>query len=140
MKIGVAVRVLRMRKSLTQDALADAAHTSKSNISNLERDAQGYSPVLLSKLAEALGVQVSEIFATAERLLANDGMTNRLLVQESIPTYAHAVELKSRADASELASRSQMEPSKREMLDRWDQLTLRQQEALLVWLRAWSTQ
>ncbi len=68
MNIGAAIKKLRLAKKLTQEELADHAHTSKPNISNLERNAQGFSPVILTSLAKALGVKVSEIFQLAEEM------------------------------------------------------------------------
>jgi len=68
MNIGAAIKKLRLAKRWTQDELAERANTSKPNISNLERGAQGYSPVILTSLARAFGIRVSEIFQLAEEL------------------------------------------------------------------------
>lgn len=68
MNIGAAIKQLRLAKKLTQEELAERAHTSKPNISNLERNAQGFSPVILVSLGKALDVKVSELFQLAEEL------------------------------------------------------------------------
>lgn len=68
MDIGAAIRKLRLERNLTQEELAERANTSKPNISNLERNAQGFSPVILSSLGKAFGMKVSEIFRLAEEL------------------------------------------------------------------------
>ena len=68
MNIGAAIKQLRLAKKLTQEELAEHANTSKPNISNLERNAQGFSPVILTSLAKALGVKVSDIFRLAEEI------------------------------------------------------------------------
>ena len=48
--------------------MAEHAHTSKSNISNLENGNQGYSAAILGYLAQAFGCSVSQIFLLAEHL------------------------------------------------------------------------
>lgn len=68
MDIGAAIKKLRLERKLTQEELAERANTSKPNISNLERNAQGFSPVILTSLGKAFGVRVSEIFRLAEEL------------------------------------------------------------------------
>jgi len=68
MNISHAIRYLRKQKGWTQQQLADFAHTSKSNISNLENGNQGYSPALLQYLAQAFNCSVSQIFLLAEYL------------------------------------------------------------------------
>lgn len=68
MNIGAAIKQLRLAKKLTQEELAERANTSKPNISNLERNAQGFSPVILNSLAKALEIKVSEIFQLAEEI------------------------------------------------------------------------
>lgn len=68
MNIGAAIKKLRLERKLTQEELAERANTSKPNISNLERNAQGFSPVILSSLGKAFGVKVSDIFRLAEEM------------------------------------------------------------------------
>ncbi len=55
------LRELRERKFLSQQELADAAGTTKANISRLERGEQQARGSTIRKLAEALGVQPDEL-------------------------------------------------------------------------------
>ena len=68
MEIKNAVRYLRKQKGWTQSDLAERAHTTKGNISNLENGAQAGSMALLTHLAQAFGCRVSDMFALAEHL------------------------------------------------------------------------
>lgn len=72
MNIRHAIRYLRKKKGWTQQQLADFAHTSKSNISNLENGNQGYSPAILQYLSQAFGCSVSQIFLLAESFEKNN--------------------------------------------------------------------
>ncbi len=89
MNIGAAIKKLRLAKQLTQEELAERAHTSKPNISNLERNAQGFSPVILISLGKALEVKVSELFQLAEELDEsaegdeNEGQTTPITLGDS---------------------------------------------------------
>ena len=68
MDIRHAVRYLRKQKGWTQTELAERVYTTNGNISNLESGQQGYSPSLLTYLAQAFGCSVSNIFLLAEHL------------------------------------------------------------------------
>lgn len=72
MKIGAAIRALRKERGWTLDELAERANTSKSNLSNVEGDRQGYSPVLLASLADAFRIRVSQLFSVAEKMAGLD--------------------------------------------------------------------
>lgn len=48
---------------MTINELATQVDSDVGNISRLERDLQGFSPQLLSKIADALGVPVAELFS-----------------------------------------------------------------------------
>lgn len=114
MKIGAAIRALRKERGWTLDELAERAHTSKSNLSNLEGDRQGYSPVLLASLAEAFGYRVSELFAIAERMsgeFPEDGAV-------ACPT-----------------PQVTQSPETEELLRLWQQFSTTEREALLILLR-----
>lgn len=65
--LGAALRRLRQLRGLT---LADMAYTvglDPANLSRLERGKQGYSPIVLEKVAHFLGMRLSELFREAER-------------------------------------------------------------------------
>jgi transcriptional regulator with XRE-family HTH domain len=105
MDIRHAVRYLRKQKGWTQAELAEHAHTTNGNISNLENGQQGYSPSLLTYLAQAFGCSVSQIFLLAERLdLGSEPMSIELLlvqlpldVQQSVRNLLeHFVKLNSK--------------------------------------------
>lgn len=65
--LGATLRRLRQLRDLT---LADMAYTvglDPANLSRLERGKQGYSPIVLEKIAHFLGMRLSELFREAER-------------------------------------------------------------------------
>lgn len=65
--LGEVVRQLRESLGLSQDALAQQIHASQANISRIEINrAKHYSSGLLQRLADALGVQLYELFALAQ--------------------------------------------------------------------------
>lgn len=115
MNIGAAIKKLRLEKRLTQEELAERANTSKPNISNLERNAQGFSPVILTSLAKALGVKVSVLFQLAEQIGEEDE--------------------KSRTDA---ALSAESVENLDEFIACYEKLTPRKRRALLGFLRAWT--
>lgn len=105
---------MRKERGWTLDDLAERAHTSKSNLSNLEGDRQGYSPVLLASLAEAFGYRVSELFAIAERM-SGDYPDEGKVACPPPPAYRS--------------------PETEELLQRWQQFSATEREALLILLR-----
>ena len=113
MDIGAAIKKLRQERKLTLEELAEQAHTSKPNLSNLERNAQGFSPVILSSLAKALGVKVSEIFQLAENM-----------EDPSATEYTEGEEA--------------IGPSADELLAYFQGLSASRRKALLQFLKTWS--
>jgi len=59
---GKELRRLRHTKNLSQEALADLADLSTSQIGRIERGKINPSICTLKKIAEALGVKMSEMF------------------------------------------------------------------------------
>ena len=59
---GANIRRFRKSRGWTILQLANAVDSDVGNISRLERDVQGYSKEMLKKIAEALGVKVSDLF------------------------------------------------------------------------------
>ena len=114
MKIGAAIRAMRKERGWTLDDLAERAHTSKSNLSNLEGDRQGYSPVLLTSLAEAFGYRVSELFAIAEEKSGEYSEPGQVACPPP-PLYGS--------------------PETEELLQLWQQFSATEREALLILLR-----
>lgn len=66
MKIGQVIREIREAHKATLEEIALAADTNASNLSRIERGAQGYSPETLERIATALGVTVSELHRRTE--------------------------------------------------------------------------
>ena len=66
MKIGAAIRQIRLEKGLTLEAVALEAGTYAGNLSKIERSRQMPSLELLDKLSQALAVPLSKLCAVAE--------------------------------------------------------------------------
>ncbi len=66
---GLAVRLARTRKNWSQEGLAKAAGLERTSISDIERGIRSPGLDVQVRLAEALGVQVSDLWAEAEREL-----------------------------------------------------------------------
>lgn len=64
--LGQAIRALRKSQKLTLLDLANAAGSDPGNISRLERGLQGYSDEMINRVANALGVQLSELYSMIE--------------------------------------------------------------------------
>lgn len=58
---GKRIRVLRYERGLTQQELADAAEVNQGQVSRIEDGLRGATPPVLKRLADALGVTVSDI-------------------------------------------------------------------------------
>lgn len=65
--IGGAVRRIRERKKMTLDQVAAHMGTNKSTLSKVENGKQGWNGPILYGIADALGIQVVDIFTEAER-------------------------------------------------------------------------
>jgi transcriptional regulator with XRE-family HTH domain len=66
MTTGALLKKRRLERGLTLEAVALEAGTDPGNLSRIERDAQQPSATLLRKLAQALGVTVTALYAEAE--------------------------------------------------------------------------
>jgi len=65
---GRRIRVLRKRKGMTQEQLAEAADISVDFLSLMERGVNAPSFATLERLADALGVPAKELFEFSENL------------------------------------------------------------------------
>lgn len=71
MSIGHVIRALRLERGLTQEELALEAEVATSNVSRVERGERQPTSALLGRLADALGMTISQIYALAEELTEN---------------------------------------------------------------------
>lgn len=65
MKLGAALKAIRKDRGLNLDDLADKAGTTTANLSRIE-SGQWPRPELLEALANALGINIYQLFARAE--------------------------------------------------------------------------
>lgn len=66
MKPGERIRQLRKAKGLTLNELAQLTESDVGNLSRLERGRQGFSEIMLQKIATALSVKVATLFSAEE--------------------------------------------------------------------------
>ena len=64
---GKALRKLRTAKGISQEKLADLAEIHRTYIGDVERGTRNISLVNMTRIAAALGVQLSRIFQETER-------------------------------------------------------------------------
>jgi transcriptional regulator with XRE-family HTH domain len=69
--LGKNIKMLRARRGLSQSDLAEKADISINFLSNIERGIKFPQPNMLSKIANAFGVEVNELFL--ENLAADEG-------------------------------------------------------------------
>lgn len=107
MKIGAAIRKIRLERGLTLEQVAIDADTYAGNLSKIERGQHPPSLETLHKIAQVLGVRMSELYAVAEGLsgveeplpegqsaYANEVISMRRHFQELTPANRHlAVEM-----------------------------------------------
>ncbi len=66
-RFGFAVKARREALGLTQEDLADRARIHRTYLSDVERGTRNLSLVNIERLADALQMKLSELFATVER-------------------------------------------------------------------------
>lgn len=66
--LGQAVKQLREKKGLTQEAVAHAANVHPTWVSRLEGGTLNPSWGMIARVADALGIKLSELARAAERL------------------------------------------------------------------------
>jgi transcriptional regulator with XRE-family HTH domain len=66
-RLGRRVRALRRERGLTLDGLARRSGVSRAMISKLERGEKNPTPVVAAKVAEGLGVSLSQVVGVEER-------------------------------------------------------------------------
>lgn len=81
MKTGEKIREIRKHKGITLNALAALIDSDVGNLSRLERGLQGFSEVMLHKLATALDVPVAAFFDAPDGTPISDGIPHHLTVR-----------------------------------------------------------
>lgn len=95
MTIGSTIRTLRKERGLTLNQLAAEIGSDVGNLSRLERDQQGYSDQVISRIAKALDVPVAALFAKDKEqraLLMNPEQTRGLSVETYTPVQVVEME------------------------------------------------
>src|SRR5574343_927993 len=116
MHIGQVIREIREARKATLEEIAFAANTNVSNLSRIERGRQGYSPEVLERIAQALGVTVAELYVQAEAANAAGG---RFALND----------LNQRAASSLTAKYVALSPENQSLTDEFVALLLRRQRA-----------
>ena len=93
MRLGEVVQQLRKEKGLSQTELAQKIGKSMRLITYFERGVAGVSLDTLYKIAEALGVSVSELFIRAEEKFQDPEVTILMNRIEDLPEEDRAVVL-----------------------------------------------
>jgi transcriptional regulator with XRE-family HTH domain len=81
-EVGASLQRLRLARGLTLEDLSRIAGVSKSMLSQIEREKANPTIAITWRLANALGVQIGELLATAER----ETETVRVIEAHEIPT------------------------------------------------------
>jgi len=81
-EVGAALQRLRLARGLTLEDLSRIAGVSKSMLSQIEREKANPTIAITWRLANALGVQIGELLATAAR----ETETIRVIESHEIPT------------------------------------------------------
>ena len=96
--IGANIRRARVRRKLTQDDLAQTVHTTRQTISNYETGRSRPDVETLQRLADALGVELTELLAATPPADARRAALRRLcitgavtLVLTGLWVYLHAI-------------------------------------------------
>jgi transcriptional regulator with XRE-family HTH domain len=70
MALGQAVRDIRGRRGVSQEQLADLSHMHRTYLGGIERGERNPSYTNIRRIADALGVTVSELIRHAEEVEA----------------------------------------------------------------------
>lgn len=66
LKLGQAIRSVRLERGLSQEALADAAGIDRSHMGKIERGERNVSVLNVARVAEALGTSLASLMAAAQ--------------------------------------------------------------------------
>ncbi|MBI3525081.1 MAG: helix-turn-helix transcriptional regulator [Betaproteobacteria bacterium] len=70
MKIGDAIRTVRLEQGATLEKIALAAGTDAANLSRIERGKQGFTPEMIARISTALKLPVSALYSRVEQATA----------------------------------------------------------------------
>lgn len=65
MRLGDAIRTLRLDRRMSQEALADAAEVNRTHMGEVERGKRNVSFLSMIRIAAALGASLSDILVRA---------------------------------------------------------------------------
>ena len=82
--IGISIRRARTRRHLTQDALAQTVHTTRQTISNYETGRSRPDVETLRRLADALGVELTELLDGESSADARRAALRRLCIAGAV--------------------------------------------------------
>lgn len=117
--IGANIRRARVRRKLTQDDLAQTVHTTRQTISNYETGRSRPDVETLQRLADALGVELTELLDGALSADARRAALRRVCIMGTVAlilaglwAYLHAICLRQyqRGDMAPLAAMLVAEP------------------------------
>ena len=66
LKLGTAIRVARLGRKLSQEALADAAGIDRSHMGKIERGERNVSVLNVARVAAALNLSLASLMASAK--------------------------------------------------------------------------
>lgn len=72
MSVGKNIRYFRNRKGISQEVLGEKVGLSKSQISQIETGAKSTSVERLSKIADVLGINVSDLYDEEDKIKDED--------------------------------------------------------------------
>ena len=78
-RFGSSVRVWRGRLGISQEELAGRAGLHRTYVCDIERGARNVSLKSIEKIAEALGVSMSTLFASDEAILLREAPAMKVL-------------------------------------------------------------
>lgn len=72
-RLGLVIRVLRSQKGWSQEHLALECGLERTYMGDIERGERNVAIVNLKRVADALGITLSQLFATVERYTPPEG-------------------------------------------------------------------
>lgn len=70
--LGQAIRIIRLEKGISQEALANGANLDRSHLSRIERGINAPVITVIFRVADFLGVKSADIITLAEKILKGE--------------------------------------------------------------------